>query len=108
MWGNLVFYLNKNLVHNSVFYCFQRKLINFVAWLLAIVVGYTIVYGPYKTYKNPPTFFTDGEEMLYGTFFRFVWSLCVAWVIFACHNNDGGKVLRGRSRGTSNNGVGKQ
>lgn len=71
----------------------QSKWINAFCWILSIVLGYTLVYGPYKTYKDPPTFLTGGEEMMYGVFFRIIWSMCIAWIIYACHNNIGGKTL---------------
>eukprot|EP00111_Clytia_hemisphaerica_P007343 TCONS_00021359-protein len=70
----------------------MAKWINAVCWVLSITIGYVLVYGPYKTYRDPPTWFTDGEQILYGTFFRFLWSVCVAWVIYACHNGVGGFV----------------
>ena len=28
--------------------------------------------------------------MMYGVFFRIIWSMCISWIIYACHNNMGG------------------
>ena len=64
---------------------------NVIGWISAILIGYAVVYGPWKTYKENPVFFTDGEEVMYGAFFRFVWAVAVAWVIYACENEAGGK-----------------
>ena len=31
------------------------------------------------------------DRIVYGAMFRLVWAIALAWVIFACHNNWGGK-----------------
>ena len=31
------------------------------------------------------------DQIVYGTMFRVLWAIALAWVIFACHNGWGGK-----------------
>ena len=61
-------------------------------WCVAIVLALSTLYGQYKALrKDNPVQFSRAENIMYGTFSRFAWSLALAWVIFACHNGLGGK-----------------
>lgn len=31
------------------------------------------------------------DQIVYGTMFRVLWAIALAWVLFACHNGWGGK-----------------
>ena len=58
---------------------------------MAIGIGYGIIYGPYEAaYKDPLKFFSKTENVVYGSFSDFAWSLAVAWVIYACETNNAG------------------
>ncbi|XP_064458374.1 nose resistant to fluoxetine protein 6-like [Ornithodoros turicata] len=67
----------------------SRKL-QLVGWLSAVTTGLTILYGVYDWNANsPPGTFMS---ILYGSTSRPVWTLCVAWVTFACVTGHGGYV----------------
>ena len=57
------------------------------------MLGLSVVYGPWKFFKAGGEPFTLVENIFYGTFSRFVWGLSCAWVVYACHNGMGGKVI---------------
>lgn len=61
-------------------------------WCVAIILALSTLYGPYKVLrKDNPQPFSRVENIMYGIFSRFAWSLALAWVIFACHRGLGGK-----------------
>ena len=63
-------------------------------WCVAIILALSTLYGEYKVLrKDNPQPFSRAENITYGTFSRFAWSLALAWVIFACHRGLGGKLL---------------
>ena len=69
----------------------QTYLINMAGWCVAIALALSTLYGQYKVIrKDNPVQFSRAENIIYGTFSRFAWSLALAWVIFACHNGLGG------------------
>nr|XP_058949088.1 nose resistant to fluoxetine protein 6-like [Pocillopora verrucosa] len=71
----------------------QTYLFNMAGWCVAIVLALSTLYGQYKALrKDNPVQFSRAENIIYGTFSRFAWSLALAWVIFACHNGLGGLV----------------
>ena len=45
-------------------------------------------YGPYSQTQYT---WQMVDRIVYGAMFRLVWAIALAWVIFACHNNWGGK-----------------
>ncbi|KXJ18551.1 nose resistant to fluoxetine protein 6 [Exaiptasia diaphana] len=61
-------------------------------WCAAIILALSPVFGTYKAFKKNPQPFTRTENVFYGTFSRFSWSLALAWVIYACHTGYGGLV----------------
>ncbi|KAL9976510.1 hypothetical protein ACROYT_G013819 [Oculina patagonica] len=65
-----------------------------VGWCVAIALALSVVYGPYKSIKQPRVPFTKFENIMYGTFSRFAWGLALAWVVYACHRGFGGLVNR--------------
>lgn len=65
-----------------------------VGWCVAIALALSVVYGPYKSIKLPNVPFTKFENIMYGTFSRFAWGLALAWVVYACHRNFGGKLYQ--------------
>ncbi|KAJ7323148.1 hypothetical protein OS493_032152 [Desmophyllum pertusum] len=72
-------------VHTYVF--------NMAGWCVAIILALSTLYGQYKvTREHNPQPFSRAENVIYGTFSRFAWSLALAWVIFACHRGLGGLV----------------
>ena len=54
-------------------------------WLVAVGVALAVVYGPYSAIKENPHKWTKGENVVYGSLKWILWSVPVAWVIFACH-----------------------
>ena len=60
-----------------------------IGWLVAFGVAFGVVYGPYSQYTK---LWGDAENIIYGILFRLVWALALAWVIYACHNEMGGKI----------------
>ncbi|XP_021369748.1 nose resistant to fluoxetine protein 6-like [Mizuhopecten yessoensis] len=68
------------------------KIIGYVGWTIATAVALTLVYSTYSANKEGGVVWTNVQTAFYEGFGRPVWSLCVAWVIFACHNDMGGYV----------------
>lgn len=71
-----------------------RKLVCLVGWVLAIGLGLSSVYGVYTFYKEGGRPFNKAENVIYGTFSRFVWGLALAWVIYACNKGYGSKFVQ--------------
>ncbi|XP_020624606.1 O-acyltransferase like protein-like isoform X2 [Orbicella faveolata] len=68
-------------------------LFNMAGWCVAIILALSTLYGQYKVLrKDNPQPFSHVENIIYGTFSRFAWSLALAWVIFACQRGLGGLV----------------
>ncbi|RMX51551.1 hypothetical protein pdam_00010333, partial [Pocillopora damicornis] len=53
-----------------------------VGWFLSIALGVSDVYEDGRP-------LIKAENMIYGTFSRFVWGLTLAWVIYACNKGYG-------------------
>ena len=60
-------------------------------WIAALVTGYLCVYGPSQMYKEKPVFFTNSENLAFGSLHIIGWSFAVGWVIYACHYGMGGE-----------------
>lgn len=58
---------------------------------MGTALGVSIVYGIYTVTKEGGRPFNQAENIIYGTFSRFVWGLALAWVIYACHKGYGSK-----------------
>eukprot|EP00795_Rhopilema_esculentum_P001639 gene1639-16106_t len=69
-----------------------KTLLAFFGWTIATVVALLVIYGPYTYFRDGGRPFTSVENVMYGAFSRFAWSLCVAWVIYACYFGMGGLV----------------
>ena len=52
-----------------------------------------LVYGPHKSILPDAEELSKTENVLYGTFHRFLWGLVLAWVTYACHYGAGGLFL---------------
>jgi len=63
-----------------------------IGWVVAIVLGMTVVYGTWGTSKAGGRPFSNAENIFYASLSRLTWALAVAWVIFACQNKFGGLV----------------
>jgi len=71
-------------------------------WSVAIILALSTLYGEYQVLRaNNPVPFSRAENITYGTFSRFAWSLALAWVIFACHRGLGGECNRTGQTGTN-------
>lgn len=66
-----------------------RKLAHVIGWFISIPVAFALVYSPYTAMNKEWTFTVN---IIYGLFFRAMWALAVAWLIFACHNGLGGLI----------------
>ena len=72
----------------------RMHLFNMAGWSVAVVLALSTLYGQYKALrKDNPKPFSRAENITYGTFSRFAWSLALAWVIFSCHRGLGGKYM---------------
>lgn len=69
-----------------------RQLVCLVGWFVGAGLGITVVYGIYTVNKKGGRPFNQAENIIYGTFSRFVWGLAVAWVVYACHKGYGSLV----------------
>ncbi|XP_028392819.1 nose resistant to fluoxetine protein 6-like isoform X2 [Dendronephthya gigantea] len=65
-----------------------------LGWSVAAVVAMLLVYGPHKSILPGAEEWNDAENVLFGTFQRFLWGLVLAWVTYACHYGAGGVVQR--------------
>nr|XP_006823298.1 PREDICTED: nose resistant to fluoxetine protein 6-like [Saccoglossus kowalevskii] len=61
-----------------------------IGWCLATIVALSCVYGLYSTAHGHVL--STAENVIYGTFSRFAWSLTLSWVVFACRYGIGGAV----------------
>ena len=59
-----------------------------IGWLTASLTGCLIVYGLYDQPSVPP----EATNVIYAMLNRTAWSVCLAWVVFACVTGYGGVV----------------
>ena len=59
-----------------------------IGWLTASLTGCLIVYGLYGQPSEPP----EATNVIYSMLNRTAWSVCLAWVVFACVTGYGGVV----------------
>ncbi|KAL9976327.1 hypothetical protein ACROYT_G013617 [Oculina patagonica] len=85
-------HIEKSEPGKSPLYRVPRQAVCLVGWFLGIGHGVSSVYGVYTYYKEDGRPFTQAENVIYGTFSRFVWGLALAWVIYACHKGYGSLV----------------
>ena len=74
-------------------YKVPRPVVCLLGWFLAVGLGLSSVYGVYTVYKEGGRPFNTAENIIYGTFSRFVWGLALAWVIYACNKGYGSKFV---------------
>ncbi|VDN55153.1 unnamed protein product [Dracunculus medinensis] len=57
------------------------------AWILAIICAFTSLFGIYPAFHewDWPNYY-----LFYGAFHRSIWSLSIAWLVYACHMGFGG------------------
>eukprot|EP00794_Sanderia_malayensis_P019239 gene19239-21167_t len=70
----------------------MKYILSMIGWIMALIVALLVTYGPYTAFETGGHPFSNVENILYGTFSRFAWGLCVAWVIYACHFGMGGPI----------------
>ncbi|CAC5405309.1 unnamed protein product [Mytilus coruscus] len=63
-----------------------------IGWTLATVGGLFVVYIPYSENRKGGTPWSLDVRTAYESLGRPLWASCVAWVVFACHNGNGGVV----------------
>ncbi|CAG7815907.1 unnamed protein product [Allacma fusca] len=68
------------------------KLVVVVGWTFSTAFALAIIYGVmyYFDPKNLMETRDSAHAAIYGGLHRFVWGVCIAWVIFACVNGFGG------------------
>ena len=66
-------------------------IIGTLGWSLFIVLTWYSVFSPFKAFSTRT--FSKWEHWQYGTFYNSAIGLAGAWLIYACHNNMGGKML---------------
>ena len=69
-----------------------NRLVASIGWILAIITGLAIIYG---LDVEDTMFFginapSRAENVIYGSFHRLAWAMCLAWLILACHYGLGG------------------
>ncbi|XP_062587968.1 nose resistant to fluoxetine protein 6-like [Saccostrea cucullata] len=64
----------------------------FIGWCVAVTVGFTLVYCTYSENKKNGETWSRNFRAVYESLGRPLWSVCVAWVIAACHYGRGGVV----------------
>ena len=83
------------ILYNKYRFTFRRNmnwLIHLSLWALAAILGVTVVYGLYPSWHGHEL--STAENVTYYMFSRFVWGLCLAIVVFVCHNGYGGVINR--------------
>lgn len=84
--GCITFFFVAELRHNKISKVFQTA-----AWCVAIACGLCCIFMkvPWYQTKNPTT---DSAKLSMAFFDRILWSLCLAWITFACATRRGGFV----------------
>lgn len=59
-------------------------------WILTSLLIIICLWGPYWRAIPQYSKATVAEAALYESFVRCTWTLCIAWVVWACHNGYGG------------------
>jgi len=59
-----------------------------IGWLISVPVALSLVYGPYTATQYEWGVY---ENETYGLLFRVLWAFALSWLIFSCHNGNGGK-----------------
>ena len=62
-----------------------------VMWIVAIAMNLTLTYGLYPHDGDFAAIIPGWLNDLYQSTHRFVWSLTLAWIAFACLSGWGGK-----------------
>ncbi|CAB3987618.1 Hypothetical predicted protein [Paramuricea clavata] len=65
-----------------------------LGWSAAAVLAMLLVYGPHKSILPGAEKWNKAENVLFGTFHRFLWGLVLVWVTYACHYGAGGLVQK--------------
>ncbi|KAK3104354.1 hypothetical protein FSP39_000152 [Pinctada imbricata] len=68
-----------------------NKIIAAIVWFLSIGVCVSIVYSTFSKNQAGGHEWTDLQQQVYEALTRPAWALAVAWIIYACHNDLGGK-----------------
>ena len=61
-----------------------------ILWFTAIALAVTDVYALYSAVKEDPRIWTTGESAVFWSLKWSIWSVCIIWLIFACHYNYAG------------------
>ncbi|XP_070534768.1 O-acyltransferase like protein-like [Ptychodera flava] len=67
-----------------------HKVLNVFLWCCSTIVAYLVIYGPSFTSDDRPA--PRGPTIFYLSTHRFLLSVCIGWVIFACATGNGGPV----------------
>ena len=62
-----------------------NRILNILLWLVTFTAGAAVVYGPYWH-------MTRSSLLVYLTWYRLTWGLCLSWLTFACVKGHGGPV----------------
>uniref|UniRef100_A0A0N5AH02 NRF domain-containing protein n=1 Tax=Syphacia muris TaxID=451379 RepID=A0A0N5AH02_9BILA len=62
-----------------------------ILWLVSIAFGIVAVFGLYD-YLRQKTVLNTAQNASYYAFHRIVWSLALAWVVYACEHNFAGPI----------------
>ena len=68
--------------------CYMLQVVNLLCWAVATAAALTVLYGLYHCYQGHTM--SLSVAALYNATFRSVWSVTLAWVIFACVTGNGG------------------
>ncbi|XP_046381394.2 nose resistant to fluoxetine protein 6-like [Haliotis rufescens] len=61
-----------------------------IGWILTFAVGLTLCYVTYDYRAEGKDPWPRWGTSIYESFGRPLWAMCVAWIVYACHNGKGG------------------
>ena len=60
------------------------KWVYLLLWVIFSTLGLALVYGKLPMENDPETYRNSLWDVMYMTFDRIMWSMCVLFVMFAC------------------------
>ncbi len=71
----------------------KNKLANLFGWILSLFMMGLLIFGVYPDYNGKGHPLSLTEHILYQATSRTIWGLAVAFIIFSCTTNKGGKPI---------------
>ncbi|KAL3861391.1 hypothetical protein ACJMK2_007426, partial [Sinanodonta woodiana] len=80
------------LILQKLYHKRMNRILCGVCWILSVCLGALTVYCTFLKYMDGAEPWTDLQNAVYQAVGRPAWSLCVAWVVYACDSGFGGFV----------------